>query len=416
MKKLFKIISIYLFIIVIELNAQEWVNVNPLFDPPGNYNTHNGCFVDTKHGWWLTRPLNEKLLSTGNGGSLWTVLDSTIGGEKVEFIDTLHGWVWRYNGMAITKDGGKNWSRYRTPIIGGLTFFDTLNGFAGGNDTIYATTDGGVTWQPQSNEPDARFFITDIYFADERNGWAVGYSSIFFDAGIILNTTDGGKYWKVNQHPTMTGQAVYFTDSLHGYVVGSNPPFFYGVIKVTNDGGVTWKTHYLPSTWLNDVVFTDDSTGWVVGDYGFIWQTTDRGLSWNRIESGTTSHLYRIFFFDNGRVGYILGADRTLLKYDRTVGIYEEDQFNAPSFELNQNYPNPFNSQTVMEFTIPNREMVRIEVYDVLGRRVKTLMNKILEPGKHSVSFDASGLPSGVYYYRLTAGTFTAVKKLLLLK
>ena len=116
-----------------------------------------------------------------------------------------------------------------------------------------------------------RFGIWDVYFVDRKYGWAVGGSSDLLDAGIILNTTDSGKYWKVNEHPSgVYGLGVYFSDSLHGYVVGSNPPIFEGVFQVTNDGGVRWKTHFLPCTWLNDVDFTDDSTGWVVGDYGFI--------------------------------------------------------------------------------------------------------------------------------------------------
>ncbi|MDI6768035.1 MAG: T9SS type A sorting domain-containing protein, partial [Bacteroidota bacterium] len=85
-------------------------------------------------------------------------------------------------------------------------------------------------------------------------------------------------------------------------------------------------------------------------------------------------------------------------------------------FSLEQNYPNPFNSQTEMDFIIPNREMVRIEVYDVLGRRLKTLMNKVLESGKHSVSFDASGLTSGVYYYSIITASRRITKKMLIIQ
>ncbi|MDI6766737.1 MAG: YCF48-related protein [Bacteroidota bacterium] len=421
-KNLFKIIFICYFITINKLNAQEWVKVNPIFDPPGNYNTYTGCFVNERIGWWITGP-HGKLWFTTNGGYLWTKsLDSIWVDSGIEFVDSLHGWVVglglpnQY--LCITKDGGKNWSKSLTPInIFCWTFFDSLNGFAGGEDTIYATIDGGVTWQAQTIEPGVRFGIMDIYFVDKKNGWAVGGSSTIWDAGIILNTTDGGKYWKINEHPSgVTGYAVYFTDSLHGYVVGSNPPFFEGVIYVTSNGGVSWIIHYLPCTWLNDVVFTDDSTGWVIGYDGFIWNTTDRGLNWKRIESGTTSHLYRIFFFDSGRIGYILGADSTILKYDKTVGIKEEQSLNELSFKLHQKFPNPFNPLTTIKYDLSEDVHVTIRIYDVLGREVVTLVDDFQDAGYKSVNFDASNLPSGVYFYRMTAGHYADIKKMILLR
>ncbi|MDI6767393.1 MAG: hypothetical protein QME52_11270, partial [Bacteroidota bacterium] len=264
MKKLFKIILVCIFIIVSKLNAQEWVNVHPVFDPPGNYNTYNGMFLNKINGWWVEN-FPGRAWYTSNGGVTWIKqLDSgDVWFRDIKFVDSLHGWIigvtlpspYVYF-ILITKDGGRNWNKYSTPVIGCLSFFDSLNGFAGGDSTL-ATTNGGVTWQAQTIEPGVRFVIMDIYFVDKKNGWAVGYSQRFSDAGIILSTTDGGKYWKINEHPSgVTGNAIYFTDSLHGFVVGSNRPYYNGVIKVTSDGGVTWKTHYLPCTPLNDVVFT----------------------------------------------------------------------------------------------------------------------------------------------------------------
>ena len=406
--------------------AQDWVNIHTTFNPSGNYLTSIGYFSNKNHGWW-TDPYPGNIWKTTDEGITWNKQFDSIEAwySDVKFVDTLNGWFVGRSPtdsndvyfLLSTKDGGKSWSKYSTPPIGCLILFDSLNGFAGGEDSIYSTTDGGVTWQAETIEPGIRFGIMDIYFVDKLNGWAVGISSNYWDAGIILNTTNGGKYWKVNLHPSgIVGLATYFTDSLHGYVVGSNPPVFNGVIKVTSDGGVSWITHYLPCTWLKDIVFIDDNTGWAVGDYGFIWHTTDRGLNWNRIESGTTSHLYRIFFFDNGKLGYILGADSTLLKYDKTVDINADLSPKELSFKLYQNYPNPFNSQTEIDFTILNREMVVIEVYDILGRRVKTLMSKVLEPGKHRISFDASGLTSGVYYYSMITKSQRTTKKMLLLR
>ena len=83
---------------------------------------------------------------------------------------------------------------------------------------------------------------------------------------------------------------------------------------------------------------------------------------------------------------------------------------------LYQNYPNPFNPTTTFKYQIPSTSHVALTVYDVLGREVTVLVNTVEEPGYKSVQFDASRLSSGVYFYRLEAGDFVAVKKLLVLR
>ncbi len=86
------------------------------------------------------------------------------------------------------------------------------------------------------------------------------------------------------------------------------------------------------------------------------------------------------------------------------------------SFILFQNYPNPFNPSTVISYQLSTRVFVVLNVYDVLGRKVETLIHSPQAAGIHSVTFDAQNLPSGVYLYRLQAGTYQDTKKLLLLK
>ena len=85
-------------------------------------------------------------------------------------------------------------------------------------------------------------------------------------------------------------------------------------------------------------------------------------------------------------------------------------------FSLAQNYPNPFNPSTTIKFELPHSSWVSLTVYDVLGREVSVLMNERREVGVHEVRFDGSNLASGVYFYRIQAGSFIQSKKLLLLR
>ncbi len=86
------------------------------------------------------------------------------------------------------------------------------------------------------------------------------------------------------------------------------------------------------------------------------------------------------------------------------------------SFSLAQNYPNPFNPETRINFTVGKTELVTLKVYDVLGSEAASIVNEVKEPGSYSVSFDGSKLASGIYIYKLTAGTFSSVKKMILSK
>jgi hypothetical protein len=85
-------------------------------------------------------------------------------------------------------------------------------------------------------------------------------------------------------------------------------------------------------------------------------------------------------------------------------------------YELNQNYPNPFNPSTTIRYSLVQPELVRIKVYDILGREVKTLVNELKQTGSYEVQFDASGLASGIYFYKLQIGSFVETKKMILLR
>lgn len=83
---------------------------------------------------------------------------------------------------------------------------------------------------------------------------------------------------------------------------------------------------------------------------------------------------------------------------------------------MSQNYPNPFNSVTKIKFSIPKPDIVKINIYDVLGNEIQTLLNDYETTGSYEVEFDASRLPSGVYFYRIISGNYSETKKMLLLR
>ena len=85
-------------------------------------------------------------------------------------------------------------------------------------------------------------------------------------------------------------------------------------------------------------------------------------------------------------------------------------------FQLSQNYPNPFKERTTIKFCVPDKMKIRLEVFDTDGNKVKTLVDEIKEAGTYKVEFDASKLPSGIYFYRLQAGDYIETKKMVLMK
>ena len=98
------------------------------------------------------------------------------------------------------------------------------------------------------------------------------------------------------------------------------------------------------------------------------------------------------------------------------VGVSHEKDSAPKNFSISQNYPNPFNPTTTIRYDIPISMHVMLVVYDMLGRQVETLVNAVKSPGHYTVTMDASRLPSGMYFYRLAAGSFFDSKKLIVIK
>ena len=99
-----------------------------------------------------------------------------------------------------------------------------------------------------------------------------------------------------------------------------------------------------------------------------------------------------------------------------SIGIKKISTEIPSEYSLSQNYPNPFNPSTTIKYEIPRSGLVNINVFDVLGREVATLVNEKQNPGTYEVKWDATNYPSGVYFYKLISGYSSETKKLVLVK
>ena len=99
-----------------------------------------------------------------------------------------------------------------------------------------------------------------------------------------------------------------------------------------------------------------------------------------------------------------------------SVGIYDEPYLIPELFSLSPNYPNPFNASTTIKYTLPEPADITIDIYNLLGRKVETLIDGFQPAGAHSVIWQAEGFSSGIYFYKLTAGDYSQTQRMMLLK
>jgi hypothetical protein len=110
------------------------------------------------------------------------------------------------------------------------------------------------------------------------------------------------------------------------------------------------------------------------------------------------------------------GARVNGVVYGILTGVEVREGVVPDNYALSQNYPNPFNPSTTIGYALPRRSKVTLAIFNTLGQLVATLINREIEAGHHEVQFDAPGLASGVYFYRLQAGGYTQTRKLLLVR
>ncbi len=198
-----------------------------------------------------------------------------------------------------------------------------------------------------------------------------------------------------------------------------------------------YSTQWLNAATMKVLISVDGGTNW-----SQIWEAQNDGESWQwrfvelDLSSYNNHSNVKLAWQYVGNDGDLVGIDNILLYYG-TVGIDDDGENEPYKFELSQNYPNPFNPTTTIKYIIPsviarersdrsnlsdsqqNQQIaanVRLIVYNILGEKIATLVNEKQSPGNYRVQFDASNLPSGVYFYTLRYGNFIATKKMILLK
>jgi hypothetical protein len=217
--------------------------------------------------------------------------------------------------------------------------------------------------------------MRDIKFTTADSGWAVGGIT---GTSVIARTTNGGTTWSVQgQFPGNSLLEIAMANSRAGWIIGR---YYTLPVLRTTDGGETWNLQ-APSPPVQNyeavsITAINESLGWFVCTKGVVYRTTNGGA----------------------------------------VGTDETQVIPPKHIQLEQNYPNPFNPTTSIRYELPRSSVVRLIVFDMLGREVSVLVNEKENPGVHEVRFDAAGLSSGVYFYRLTAGSFTQTRKLILAK
>jgi hypothetical protein len=184
------------------------------------------------------------------------------------------------------------------------------------------------------------------------------------------------------------------------------------------NGGVAWGDYRTGVTFG----ITDSDFGWNVemamplanvqlaedSEFGFEIQLNDADEA--------TRNSMRRYWSTSNNSWYDAAEFGTAILVPGGSGVKDKDATVAGSFALAQNYPNPFNPSTTISYTVDSRTMVRLNVYDVLGQQVASLVNEVKAPGMYTVSFDGSSLTSGVYFYKLYADNKVEAKKMMLVK
>jgi photosystem II stability/assembly factor-like uncharacterized protein len=386
-------------------------------------------FVDELKGWIISPNI---ILRTTNGGKTWTLqrkLSQTDGSfNYIYSVDSLTSWVVGYDRnhssalILKTEDGGYNWSKqhvdYNLSLNASHFINKDIGWIVGESGIILSTKDGGVTWIQQ--ESGTIEDLTSVDFVSDSKGWITCIN------GGIFHTENGGRDWMIYEHnDNLRLRSIDFVDSLNGWAVDEdfvesnddNTWVSKGYIFHTKDGGKNWEQQVEAYYDIISVKFLDDKVGWAAGEN--LWYTRDGGENW-AMQRIPVCKINSMDFVDLNK-GWLVGFSGAILhtsNWEITfIEEYNTEHLNTPrKIILNQNYPNPFNPSTKIDFTLPKSEFVSLKVYNILGEEIATVVADQLQAGSHTYQFDGRNLASGVYLYRIEAGEFQQVRKMVLIK
>ena len=391
---------------------------------------------------------------------------NVLGGSVIEPVDSLTAFVTVDDGKFYkTSDAGLNWIDITSPTFPSDISVEDISavnedsiwicGYSTGATNIYASFDGGGSWVEQYTSTEGTLYFIEMFSKDSGMAAGEGYGDV---PAPMIQTTDGGAHWIEKNHDYLIGD-YGLANGID--MVDMNVVFFqkkWWTLSKSIDGGTSWDSIY--TTPLGEVVnFYNRQFGLLATGGGRIYKSLDGGDTWEEISnlqfstSGCLEFLpgnpakiwlsieWKLFFsedsgkswieypfegdfwsydieFVDDRHGWILAED--MVYYTKTGDRFVTGLRSRPNtsldFRLGQNYPNPYNMNTKIKFSLLKPENVIIEVYNIVGQKVETLFNKPMKAGYHEVEFNAQNLSSGIYFYRIEAGEFQDVKKMILIK
>jgi ligand-binding sensor domain-containing protein len=335
-------------------------------------------------------------LSTDNG-STWNSLGDELSQSYVLSlaIDAQNLYAGTLNGVFLLSADRLSWQ----PLNKGLTnvFVRTLAihegrifaGTYGGG--VFISSDRGISWTAK-NEGLANPYVLSIAFLGS-NVFAGTYGGVF-------RTNDSLTIWEpvdleaksLGIHDILAPAPDYETEGTNRVAAVLAPKAVYSL--------------------------TVDRTDLYVGTYGMgVLRSVNGGQGWDPINFGLGNLDLNVLSI-YGRDLYAGALDGQLWRLrlpDTEAGRRSQSEIPKHAV-LDQNYPNPFNPTTVVSYQLSVASDVKLDVYDLLGRNVTTLVNEMKLPGRYSVRFDAKRLASGVYFYRLQAGGFVGIRQMVLLR
>jgi len=407
MKKVFS----FLIIIVINISAHaQWSRQHS-----GTENNLTSVYFTNENTGFTVG--TDVILKTTNSGTNWIKSDIAGIWTSISFANSNTGFICGHNGKIMkTTNAGSNWFNLNSSSTKNFTSINFINeqtGYVTGwFKTFLSTTDGGVTFTD--------YFTNNAYYMFLRSFFINDKAFVIGSEGAIFKSTNSGiSFDSVSLGMPNSLSGIQFFPNGKGFIFGCCGAFF-----KTNDFGENWNmdTVYLTKGWLlYDCSFVNENTGWSVGEVGSIVRTYNSGDNWDSLGSGTTNTLKSVKFV-NASTGWCVGDEGVILKTINgggqgfPIGINSNTSEIINKFFLSQNYPNPFNPTTTINYELPVTNFVSLKVYNVNGNEIETLVDEKQNAGSYSFNFNATSLPSGVYFYKLVTESYSETKKMILVK